>query len=265
VSSVDLGLKGAKVLVTASTRGIGFAVARRFGLEGARVVVSSRKAEHVREAVERLRREGIEAYGVTADLTVKEDCFRLVDEAARLLGGLDILVYNTGGPPPGGFEEVSLEDWEHAVRLLLLSAVWVTRAALPHLEKSSMPAIVYLTSVAIREPLDRLVLSNTVRLSIAGLVRSLARELGRKGIRVNMVLPGYTKTERLLQIARDRAQKQGKTVEEVLKEMTKDVPLGRPAEPDEIARVVVFIASKAASYVNGAAIPVDGGMLRSIL
>lgn len=144
-----------------------------------------------------------------------------------------------------------------------MSAVWLVHYSLPYLEESK-GNIVFLTSVAIREPLENLILSNTVRLSIAGLVRSLARELGKKSIRVNMMLPGYTKTERIIELARVKAEKKSVSVEEVLAEMGKEVPLGRIAEPEEIANVVLFLASDKASYVNGASIPVDGGYLRSI-
>lgn len=262
---MDLGLRGKRVLVTASTRGIGFAVARRMGLEGATVFVTSRRREAVEEAVRRLRAEGVEAYGEPADITVREQAAGIVRRAAEAMGGLDILVYNTGGPRPGSFTELTLEDWEYAVRLLLLSAVWVTRAALPYLERGRDPAIVYLSSIAIREPMPGLALSNVVRVALAGLTRTLARELGPKGIRVNMVMPGITLTQRVREIAEHRARREGKPVEQVIKEMAAEIPLGRPADPDEIARVVAFVASPAASFLNGAAIPVDGGQLRSIL
>ncbi len=261
---MNLGLRGKRALVTASSRGIGFAIARRLGLEGARVYICSRSPERVEKAVERLRELGVEAYGSPADITRREDVERLVRDAVERLGGLDILVYNTGGPRPGGFMSVSLEDWEYATRLLLLSAVWVTHYALPYLEKGRDPAIVYVASVAIREPIPDLILSNVVRISLAGLVRSLARELAPRGIRVNGILPGLTRTERVVEIAERRAREEGRSVEEVIGEMVRDVPLGRMAEPDEIARVVAFLASPAASYVNGAMVPVDGGLLRSV-
>ena len=255
-------LENKRVLVTASTRGIGKAIAKAFLEEKARVVICSRSRVRVEKALNELGEIG-EVYGIPVDLTKREDVERLVKFTVSKLGGIDILVYVTGGPKPGGFTEISLEDWNYAVKLLLLGAVWLVHYSLPYLEESK-GNIVFLTSVAIREPLENLILSNTVRLSIAGLVRSLARGLGKKSIRVNMMLPGYTKTERIIELARVKAEKKSVSVEEVLAEMGKEVPLGRIAEPEEIANVVLFLASDKASYVNGASIPVDGGYLRSI-
>ncbi len=259
---MDLGLKDKRVIVTASTKGIGFAVAKEFLREGARVVISSRSKENVEKALEKLAEYKDRVYGLTVDLTREEDIEKLFKQAIEFLGGLDILVYNVGGPKPGRFIDLEMKDWEHGVRLLLLSAVKCTYEALKYMSKGG--SIVFLASYAIREPIPEIVLSNSIRIGLAGLVRSLAGELGPKGIRVNMVLPGLTLTERIIEVARKKAGLEGKSVDEVIKDMTKDVPLGRPASPEEIAHPVVFLASEAASYIHGATLLVDGGIVKHV-
>lgn len=257
------GLEGRRVLVTASTRGIGFGIAKVLLREGARVVINGRYREGVDRAVEELRGLG-EVYGVAADLTRRGDVERLVEEAVRLLGGLDALVYVTGPPRPGYFTELSPEDWDYGARLLIMSAVWLTRAALPHLEKGVEPSIVYLSSVAVKEPIPNIALSNVLRIAVQGLVKTLARELGPRGIRVNAVLPGYILTDRVRQIARDRAAREGRSEEDVLRDIASEVPLGRIGEPEEVGHLVAFLISRYASYITGASIPIDGGLLRSV-
>lgn len=260
------GLKGHRVLITASSRGIGLGVARVLVSEGAKVVINGRSRERLERAVEELRRIGAgEVYGVVADITVREEAERLVDEAAQLLGGLDSLVYVTGPPRPGLFEELGLEDWDYATRLLIMSAIWVTRKVIPLLKKSSNPSIVYLTSVAVKEPIEGLALSNTLRVAIQGLAKTLSRELAGYGIRVNTVLPGYVMTERVREVIADRARREARRPEEVMEEVKASIPLGRLAEPEEIGYLVAFLISRYASYITGAAIPIDGGLLHSTL
>ncbi len=261
---VMFDINNTRVLVTASSRGIGYGIAKVLVSMGARVVINGRDEERLSRAVEELKSMGGEAYGVRADLTVREEAEKLVDETARLLNGLDALVYVTGPPKPGFFTDLSLDDWEYGIRLLIKSALWVTRKALPYLFESSNPSITYLSSIAVKEPIPNIALSNTLRISIHGLAKTLARELGPRGVRVNTVLPGYIYTSRVEQLIRDRMERYGKTREEVVNEIISDIPLGRIGKPEEVGYLVAFLISKYASYITGAAIPVDGGRLKTV-
>jgi 3-oxoacyl-[acyl-carrier protein] reductase len=261
--ALSFGIRGLRVLVTASSRGIGRGVAEVLLEQGARVVINGRDGSRLEEALRELRRLG-EVYGIQADLTMREDVERLVNGAAELLGGLDALVYIPGPPRPGRFRELGLEDWEQAARLLALSPVWAAYYAIPWLEKSKNPSMVFSTSVAVKEPLEDIALSNVMRISIHGLVKTLARELGPRGIRVNAILPGYIMTDRVRQVAEKRARETGKPVDEVIDEIAANVPLRRIGEPREVGYLVAFLISPYASYITGASIPIDGGLLRSV-
>lgn len=259
---IDLSEKLA--LTTASSRGIGFGVARVLAKAGADVILLSRSEENLKRAKEKIRAESdVEVSYVTADLTKREDLERTVKEL-RNIGEPDIFFFSTGGPKPGYFMEMDMEDWEGAVKLLLYPSVYLTKALVPAMEKKGFGRIVYSTSVAIKEPIPNIALSNVVRISMAGLVRTLAKELGPKGITVNGIMPGIIRTDRVIQLAEDRAKREGKTVEEALQEYAKPIPLGRLGEPEEIGHLVAFLASDLGSYINGAMIPVDGGRLNSV-
>jgi len=258
---MDLGLGGKRVLVTAASKGLGYATARAFLVNGSRVIISSSNSENLRRAYESLRVLG-EVYMVKADLTKKEDIDSLFGEVSRIFNGLDVLVYVTGGPRPGKFMDLSDEDWVRASELLLLSAVRCARYAANLMGEGGR--IIFSASVAIREPMEDLVLSNVVRISIAGLVRTLSRELGRRGILVNAVLPGLILTDRVKELALNRSRREGRDVNDVIKDMAKDIPLGRLGAPEEYANVILFLASNLATYVNGASIPIDGGLLKGV-
>src|SRR5690606_21601241 len=195
---MELNLSGARVLVTAASQGLGAATARRFSLEGARVVINSRSLEKLQETAAAINAEsGNPVCTFAADLTDAQAVSRLITNTVETLGGLDILVTNAGGPPAGTFDHFDAATWEHATRVTLLSAVDLIRAALPHLRQSSRAAILTITSLSAKQPVDGLTLSNTLRPAVVGLTKTLSLELGKEGIRVNSILPGITDTERV--------------------------------------------------------------------
>ena len=262
---MDLGLEGKAALVTAASVGIGLGVAKVLALEGCRVVVSSRNEEALSHARESIAREtgNKEVYSVKADLTIKEDIELLVHQAKSRLGRIDILAYNTGPPKPGTFAELDDTDWDQGVRLLLMSALWLTRRLLPDMVLNKWGRLIYITSSTLRQPVSNLVLSNTIRLSLAGLSKSLAAEYGPKGVTSNGIMQGHILTGRQRQVAQDTASRTAKSVEEAMDQMLADVPLGRYGTPQEIGELVAFLASDKASYINGAMIPIDGGLIKS--
>ncbi|MBN1681688.1 MAG: SDR family oxidoreductase [Anaerolineae bacterium] len=263
---MDLGLQGARVLVVASSRGLGAAAARQFCLEGAHVAINGRHAARLEATAATITAEtGGEVVAVTGDLTSADSVESVVSRAVDHLGGLDILVTNAGGPPPGNFVSLPLDAWEQAFQLSVMSAVRLIHAALPHLRKSDRAAILTITSLTVKQPLDNMTLSNSLRLSVIGLTKSLAGELGPDGIRVNSILPGWTHTERVDELMHDRAARQNVSLDAEITRTAAGIPLGRMATPQEFANVAVFLCSPAAGYVHGAMVPVDGGSIRATL
>lgn len=265
---MDLWLKDKVALVAASTQGLGLAAARQLALEGARVMICGRHPDGVAEATQRLAAEvGNPAcvLGTVADVTRPEECGRLVEETARAFGRLDILITNAGGPPAGNFDGLDEAIWEKAVQLTLLSAVNLIRAALPHLRQSEAASILTITSVSAKQPLSNLLLSNVLRPAVVGLTKTLSQELGPAGIRVNSILPGWTATERVTELLTYRASQNNTTLEIEAANVTRDIPLGRMGRPEEFGRVVAFLVSPAASYVNGVMLQVDGGRVGGLL
>ncbi len=257
------GLKGKNFIVLAGSKGMGFSVVESLAKEGANVVFCSRKQENVDNALNRLKQHDGSVHGLTCDNTVEDELVSFIQRSHSILGSLDGMVYNTGGPKPGVFESLSLDDWDYSYRLLIRSAVIATREFLRYSKPGS--SVVYITSVAIKEPVENLVLSNSLRMAVAGLSKTLSRELADRKIRFNVVMPGYILTDRVRQLAMKKAEDKGVSVEEVLEDMVRDVPLKRLGEPEEIANTVLFLLSEYSSYINGAVIPVDGGLLRSVL
>lgn len=234
-------------------------------MEGASVALCGRDETRVREAALAIAEEtGARTVPLVADLASAEDCRRFVEEAAAALGRLDILVTNTGGPSPGAFFAASDADWEAAFSVTLMNVVHLVRAAIPHMKLRSWGRIVNITSLSAKEPIDGLVLSNTLRPAIVGLAKTLSNELGGEGILVNNVCPGYTRTGRLEELARVRAEARGIRADEILSELARAVPLGRVGEPEELAAVIAFLCSERASFLTGATIPVDGGACRGL-
>jgi len=263
---MDLGLQGARVLVAASSRGLGGAAARRFSLEGAHVAINGRDAAWLSQAAEALQRDtGHPVIAVQGDVTDAGQAADIVARAANQLGGLDVLVTNAGGPPSGTFDSTPLDAWEQGFKLTVMSAVRMIHAALPFLRESDRAAILTITSVSVKQPIESLLLSNSLRMSVIGLTKSLAMELGPEGIRVNSILPGWTQTERVTELMAYRAQAHNISVEEAIRRQAAGSPLGRMGDPAEFANVAVFLCSPAAGYVHGAMIPVDGGSIQATL
>lgn len=262
---MELGLRGKVALVPASSKGIGYGVAKVLASEGCRVVVSSRNGDSASRARDMIENEtgNQELLAVPADLRVREDVQRLVDEAEKRFGSIDILAYNTGPPRPGTFGDLTDADWDEAVRLLLLSAVWLTKRVVAGMVEKRWGRLVYITSSTLRQPVPNLVLSNTVRLSLAGLSKSIAVEYGSRGITSNGIMQGHILTDRQRQVAQDVASRSGKSVEDAMKQLVGDVPLGRYGKTDEVGYLVAFLASEKASYINGAMLTIDGGLVRS--
>ena len=263
---MELGLAGKVVLVAASSKGMGKATAMAFAAEGARVTMLARTAADVAKSAEEVRAAtGAEVLAGPADVTKAEDIRRVVHATVEQWGLINILVTNAGGPPPGVFAEMDDEGWQAAFELNLLSTIRLTREVLPHLRKAGGGAIINIQSTSVKAPIDNLILSNTIRPGVVGLAKSLSRELGKDRIRVNKVLPGAILTDRLRQMMSVRGQRLGKSPEEAQRLREAEIPLGALGAPEDVANLVVFLASDRARYITGATIQVDGGAVRSIM
>ena len=263
---MDLGLKGKTAVVAASSKGLGRAVAEELAAEGCDLVMCARGKEALEEAATAIRAAAKrKIVAIPADLSNPDDVARVADTALRELGRVDILVNNGGGPPAGPFESHSVETWAAAVQQTLLSTVALTRAVLPGMKERRWGRIVNVTSIAVKQPVDNLILSNSVRAAVTGFARTLANEVAPFGITVNNVMPGYTRTDRVTSLAAKNAELRGTTAEEQLAIFEKTIPMGRLGEPREFGAMVAFLCSERASYTTGASIPVDGGWIRALL
>ena len=261
---ISTGLENQRILVTGASQGIGFGVAKAFLEEGARVVINSSNEQRLTNARKELSGLG-EVYGVVADLSEKSEIERLVSETTAVLGGIDTLAYSTGSPAQGAFMKKNYEEWEDAARLLTVSPAYLARNVAETMIARKTPGrMVFSSSTAIREPIPTIALSNVCRVAIFGLVRMLARELGPKGIRVNGIMPGRIRTARNDDIIREMAKSKGISEAQARREREAEVPLGYIGSTDEIAKSFIFFGSDLSSYVSGAMLPVDGGLLRSV-
>ncbi len=262
---METGLRDKTVLITAASMGIGKATAELFAEEGCRVAICSRSKENLLSASSELKEKyNTEAFWSVCDLNKQKDIENTFTAVNSHFGNIDILVNNCGGPIPGLFQELDEDDWNFAYEQVLLSTIRFSKLVLPGMMANYWGRIINLTSISVKEPVNNLILSNSLRAGVTGFTKSLSNEVAKFNITVNSVAPGMTLTRRLYELAVVEAKETGKSHEEILVEMAKRVPLNRLAKPEEIASVVVFLASKQASYVNGVTIHVDGGYIKSI-
>jgi 3-oxoacyl-[acyl-carrier protein] reductase len=259
---VNLGLEGKVALVCGASRGLGRAIAAELAAEDTTLVICSRDAGRLGAAAAEL---GPDVLAVPADLSVAGEPTRVVEATLERFGRLDVLVANTGGPPAGSHDTLTLEDWDAATALLLRSTVELTAAALPGMKERGWGRVLVVTSVAVKQPVDNLILSNSLRAAVTGYAKTLSREVAMQGITVNTILPGYTATERVTDLNRANAEREGVEPEEIEARLEASIAMGRLAEPEEFAALAAFLASERASYITGAAIAVDGGWVRGLL
>jgi 3-oxoacyl-[acyl-carrier protein] reductase len=263
---VDLGLTGKVALVAASSRGLGRAVAEELAREGVQLVLCARGEDALRATADAIRSaSGVRVEAIAADVSRPGDVARVAETAMRTFGKVDILVTNGGGPPAGPFESHSAEAWHDAVRQTLDSVVELTRAVLPGMKSRRWGRIINVTSIAVKQPVDNLILSNSVRAAVTGFARTLANEVAPFGVTVNNVMPGYTRTKRVDDLAARNAALRGTSPESEVATWEAQIPMRRLGDPAEFAAMVAFLASDRASYTTGASIPVDGGWIRSLL
>jgi 3-oxoacyl-[acyl-carrier protein] reductase len=263
---MDLGLRGRVAIVAAASKGLGKAVAEELAHEGAHVAICARTTATLAEAAAQIQKStSREVFHQALDVTDSEAVALFVATVEARFGRLDICVTNSGGPPSNSFKNTKPEDWRSAVEQLLMSTVFFARETLPRMQKNKWGRLITITSSAVKQPVDGLLLSNSVRAAVTGLARTLANEYASDGITVNNVCPGYTRTARLDGLASTISARTGAKPEEVFAGWEREIPARRLGTPQEFAAVVAFLASERASYVTGASIAVDGGLVRSLL
>ena len=263
---MDLQLRDRCAIVCAASKGLGRATALSLAREGARVAICARTAADLEAAAHEIRSAtGAVVVPIVADVSRAADCERLVGEAAAALGAIDILVTNTGGPKSAMFMTLDDADWTEAIDSILLSVVRLSRAVVPHMRARGGGRIINVTSISAKQPVEGLVLSNALRAGVTGLARTIANELAADNILVNCVAPGYTSTDRVVELAEAAAKREGITAESVQKRTEERIPLRRMATTEEFADVVAFLASGKASYVTGTTLQIDGGYIRGLL
>jgi len=261
---MDLGLKNKVALVTAASRGLGRAVAEELAAEGAAIVICSRDKKTVTETASQIAETtGAHVLALPADVSIPADVEQLVHAAVARFGRIDILVTNAGGPPAGTFDSLTAEQWEEATRLTLFSTLELTRHVLPGMRQRRWGRILNITSIAVKQPVDNLMLSNSLRAAVTGFARTLANEVAAEGITVNNILPGYTRTERVEELAHTMAEKLSITAAEFKAKWEREIPMRRLGEPREFAALASFLVSERASFITGTSVQVDGGWIRS--
>ena len=263
---MDLGLTGRVAVVAAASKGLGRAVAEELAREGAHVAICARTASTLAETADRIQKAtSREVFHQAIDVTDSKAVASFVAAVESRFGRIDICVTNSGGPPSNLFRNTQPEDWRAAIDQLLMSTIFFARETLPRMQKNNWGRLITITSSAVKQPVEGLLLSNSIRAAVTGLARTLANEYAADGITVNNVCPGFTRTARLDGLAASISQRTGARPEEVFAGWEREIPTGRVGTPEEFAAVVAFLASERASYVNGTSIAVDGGLVRSLL
>ena len=263
---MDLGLKGRVAFVAAASKGLGRAIAAELAAEGATMILCARgKAALDETASEIERTTGADVLALTGDVAKKVDIDRIISESIGRFGRIDVLVTNAGGPPSGKFESLTTDMWREAVDLTLMSVVNLTAGVLPGMKDRKWGRIINVTSIAVKQPVEGLMLSNSLRSAVTGFARTLANEVASSGITVNNILPGYTRTQRVEQLADAAASREGISREDSLARWESEIPMRRLGEPREFAALAAFLASDRASYITGTSIPVDGGWIKGLL
>lgn len=262
---MDLELTNKVVLVTGASQGMGKAITQGFAEEGANVIFCARDAERLQQVQAELSKnsEG-KVLARQADVESLADIRRLVDFALDRFGRIDVLVCNSGGPPAKYFVEVTDEEWQRYLNLNLQSFIRLSNAVIPTMKKQKWGRILFLSSVSVKQPIDNLVISNVVRSGVVGLTKSLSNELGKYNILVNNVCPGYVRTDRVLELAEVQAKQEGIPVATVIERYGQNNPLGRIADPREIADLFLFLASERAGYITGVSLHIDGGFVKGV-
>ena len=263
---MDLGLKDKRALVTGASRGLGYATASLLAKEGCKVAINGRDEGKIKAAAEKLQEAtGSQTIGFAGDVSDAAVPEKLVQQSVEAFGGLDFLITNSGGPTPGSIESLDDAAWQKGIDSCLMAHVRLIKAALPYLRKSDTASVLTVTSYSVKQPIQNLLISNSVRAATVGLTKSLALELGKEGIRLNSILPGWTETERVTELMTVRAQANNSTVEEEMRKLTEQSALGRIGQPEEFANAAVFLVSPAASYITGVMLNVDGGTYKGTL
>jgi 3-oxoacyl-[acyl-carrier protein] reductase len=262
---MDLGLSDKVALVAAASRGLGRAVAEELAEEGATLIICSRDQSSIDAAARSIEeRTGNRVAALAGDLANPGDVETIVNEGLERFGRIDILVTNTGGPPAGKFDVLARSDWDNAFNGLLGSVIDLTRLVLPGMKERRWGRILNITSIAVKQPVDGLILSNSIRAAVTGLAKTLSDEVAEYGITVNNILPGYTLTERVEQLAEATAKREGVEPDEIKKRWQAAIPMKRLGDPEEFAALAAFLVSERASYITGSSIAVDGGWIRSL-
>lgn len=263
---MDLGLTGRIAIVCGASQGLGYAAALELSREGCSVIICSRDKNRIEQAAQRIEQiTGGAVYPFQVDLSKTDQIERFAAAVISKLQRIDILVNSTGGPPAGFFMNFTEQDWINAFQNTLLSAITLTKQVLPMMLKKNWGRIINLQSIVVKQPIDDLLLSNSIRMAVVGWAKTLANQYAKHNITINTIATGYTLTERLSNLAKVIAQKENSSPDQVLNRFKTKIPAGRLAKPEEIAGLVAFLASERAAYITGTTIPVDGGVVQSML